>query len=74
MEMENIKIYKEDLLDEIQVCAVFVSPCGNMIYILYQSMLKFRLSFLLFYSIQKLKLEIDNVMAGILSFESAEER
>ncbi|KAK2817417.1 hypothetical protein Q5P01_025608 [Channa striata] len=39
MEIENIKTYKEDLLDDIQ----------------------------------KLKMEIDNVMAEILSFESAEE-
>lgn len=31
-------------------------------------------SFLLFYPVQKLKMEIDNVMAGILSFESGEEK
>lgn len=65
MEIENIKTYKKDLLDDIQVRA----PTVTFITVeAHSSSLVFHLL------VQRLKMEIDSVMAEILDFESAEEK
>lgn len=70
MEIESIKTYKKDLLDDIQV-HVCLNPRRSPPFLLRKQALKAFVSLL---TVQKLKMEIENVMAEILSFESAEEK
>lgn len=69
MEIENIRMYKKDLLEDIQVRQANAHMEQTS-----QELRIFINTFIVFFPVQKLKLEIDNVMATIHSFESAEEK